>query len=174
MADVEIRRLRPEDVDVVLDLFEQVAAEGRWIGTESPIDRPERHARYLRLLDDPAQGSFVAVIDGTIVGNIGVHGEPHGVADIGMLVADGYRGQGIGSVLLQAAVDWALEHGFHKVALQLWPHNIRARALYEKFGFVEEGLLRRHYRRNDGSLWDAVVMGLVLDEETPGIPTFDD
>jgi RimJ/RimL family protein N-acetyltransferase len=44
----------------------------------------------------------------------------------------------------------------------VWPHNDRAIALYEKLGFVEEGRLRRHYRRRNGELWDAVVMGLVL------------
>mgnify|MGYP000948480023 FL=1 len=40
--------------------------------------------------------------------------------------------------------------------------------LYEGMGFVQEGYLRRHYPRKTGELWDAVVMGLVLNEETPG------
>src|SRR5438132_10638636 len=31
------------------------------------------------------------------------------------------------------------------------------------FGFEEEGLLRRQYRRRNGELWDALVMGLLLD-----------
>jgi hypothetical protein len=35
---------------------------------------------------------------------------------------------------------------------------------------VEEGRLRRHYRRRNGELWDAVVMGLVFDTTTPGSP----
>jgi RimJ/RimL family protein N-acetyltransferase len=56
------------------------------------------------------------------------------------------------------------------VALQVWPHNHAARALYRRFGFADEGLLRRHYRRRNGELWDAVVMGLVLDESSPGSP----
>jgi len=30
------------------------------------------------------------------------------------------------------------------------------------FGFQREGLLRRHYRRRNGELWDTVVMGLPL------------
>jgi RimJ/RimL family protein N-acetyltransferase len=41
------------------------------------------------------------------------------------------------------------------------------------FGFVEEGYLRRHYRRRNGQLCDAVMMALVLDETSSG-PTFDD
>jgi putative acetyltransferase len=54
------------------------------------------------------------------------------------------------------------------VTLELWPHNRAARRLYERAGFVEEGRRRRHYRRRSGELWDSVVMGLVLDETSPG------
>jgi putative acetyltransferase len=69
---------------------------------------------------------------------------------------------------MAAGVDWARGEGCHKLELQLWPHNAAARKLYQKFGFVEEGYLHRHYRRQSGELWDAVVMGLVLDSDSPG------
>ena len=48
--------------------------------------------------------------------------------------------------------------------------NTRAIGLYEKLGFVVEGRYRRHWRRRDGSLWDSLLMGLVLDETSPGGP----
>ncbi|MGH9178809.1 MAG: GNAT family N-acetyltransferase, partial [Acidimicrobiales bacterium] len=98
------------------------------------------------------------------VGHIGLSLRPWGVADLGMLVAAGWRGQGVGAALMRSGLDWAREAGAHKIALQVWPHNEAALALYRKFGFVEEGRLRRHYRRRDGELWDAVLMGLLLDE----------
>jgi ribosomal protein S18 acetylase RimI-like enzyme len=101
---------------------------------------------------------------GAIVGYLRIHVAPYGVADLGMAVADGWRGQGVGSALLAAAIDWARAHGAHKVALQLWPHNTAAQALYEKFGFVVEGRLRRHYPRRNRERWDAVIMGLLLDD----------
>ena len=50
----------------------------------------------------------------------------------------------------------------HKIYLHVWPHNKLARRFYEKFGFQEEGYLRKHYRRRNGELWDAVAMGLLL------------
>jgi hypothetical protein len=43
------------------------------------------------------------------------------------------------------------------------PWNEAAIALYRKFGFVEEGRLRKQYRRQSGELWDVLVMGLVLE-----------
>ncbi len=110
---------------------------------------------------------FVAVLEGAIVGSLGIQ-NPIGIADMGMNVADGHRGQGIGRALMVEAVAWARESGAHKMALDHWPWNHAARALYERFGFVEEGYHPRHYRRKDGSLWDAVTMGLVLDHEAPG------
>jgi RimJ/RimL family protein N-acetyltransferase len=79
-----------------------------------------------------------------------------------MAVAGGWRGRGVGTALMQSCVDWARERGIHKLALQVWPHNEAAIRLYEKFGFEREGVLRAHYRRQNGELWDAVVMGLLL------------
>jgi RimJ/RimL family protein N-acetyltransferase len=82
-----------------------------------------------------------------------------------MQVARSHRGRGIGSALLEASIEWARQAGAHKVALEVWPHNEAAIALYEKFGFEREGYLRKHWRRRSGELWDSVVMGLVLEEE---------
>jgi RimJ/RimL family protein N-acetyltransferase len=98
-----------------------------------------------------------------MVGELGIEVASYGVADFGMMVAADARGRGAGSALLSAAIDWAREAGVHKIALQAWPHNEPAIALYRKFGFEQEGYLRRHYRRRNGDLWDAVVMGLPLD-----------
>lgn len=91
-----------------------------------------------------------------------------GVADLGVLVAAGSRGRGIGSALMEACLDWARAAGAHKVVLSVWPHNHAARGLYAKFGFVHEGTLRRAVRRRNGELWDAILMGLVLDTTSPG------
>jgi RimJ/RimL family protein N-acetyltransferase len=56
------------------------------------------------------------------------------------------------------------------MTLEVWPHNARARRLYQSAGFAEEGHLKRHYRRRNGALWDAVVMALILDNDSPGRP----
>ena len=155
----------------VVELLAAVAAEGRWLGTEDPVDRGGR-ADQLRaeLRATAGVARLVATLDGEIVGHLGLDLAATGVTNLGMFVAAAWRGRGVGTALVAAAVEEARRWGSHKVALQLWPHNQAARALYLKFGFVEEGRLRRHYRRRDGALWDALVMGLVLDEDSPGSP----
>jgi putative acetyltransferase len=152
-------------------LFEAVAAEGRWVGTELPIDHEARRRHREQVRAEPNRfESFVAEADGRIIGQLTVEKAGNGVADLGMIVDEQWRGRGVGSALLERAIQWARDAGAHKVALQMWPHNDRARVLYDKFGFVEEGRLVRHYRRRNGELWDAIVMGLVLDEHAPGSP----
>jgi len=162
LAEAVIRRAEASDLEGMLDAYEAVAAEGRYIGAELPIDRAERGARWLERLADDSAASFVADAEGAIVGSAGVTGT--GPSDLGMLVVSAWRGRGVGSALLRACIDWARQAGSHKVSLQVWPHNSAAINLYLKHGFVQEGYLRRHWRRRNGELWDALVMGLLLED----------
>jgi RimJ/RimL family protein N-acetyltransferase len=150
-----------------------VAAEGRWIGTEAPIDWTERGPRFEESLTDPAWHLVLAKDGDRVVGWVASHHEPGGRVELGMGIVDGYRSQGLGTKLLAASVGWARHRGAHKMLLEAWTTNARAIGLYEKFGFEIEGRHRRHWRRNDGSLWDCVSMGLVLDEDAPGGPPTD-
>ena len=167
-----VRRGTEDDLDALMALRAAVAGEGVWIGAELPLD--EEGDRQRLRPGRPGTATFVAVADGEagpdgdLIANLGIELAPYGVAHLGMAVADGWRGRGVGRALLGAAIDWARDAGAHKVELQCWPHNDAAIRLYEGMGFVREGYLRRHYPRKTGELWDAVVMGLVLDEETPG------
>lgn len=169
MPDLTIRPATLDDLDEVLALRRTIAAEGIWIGAEAPLDEERDRASHRRTIEDGVSATmFIAVLDDRIVGSIFVGMTVEGVVDVGMAVADGHRGQGIGQRLIETGIDWARRAGAHKMTLQHWPWNLRARALYERVGFVEEGYLRRHYRRKDGSVWDAAVMGLVLDHDSPG------
>lgn len=162
MADVRIRAAQPEDLDELLDLYEAVAAERVHIGGEAPVDRPRRKAAWLELMDPATPGtSLVAEAGDVIVGQLGISGS--GRMELGMWVAPAWRGRGVGSELVAAAIDYARAHDAYKISLEVWPHNAAAIALYEKFGFEREGYLRKHWRRRNGELWDSVVMGLVLD-----------
>lgn len=169
-GDVVIRPIEPGDADEHLAVFVSVAAEGRWIGTELPIE-PAQAQRIRASAIDPSDNArtYVAVVDGRLVGFAHV-GIDRGRAHLGMAILDGFRGQGIGRRLLDGCVEWAREHGAHKVDLEVWPHNEAAIALYQRAGFVTEGRRRRHWRRLSGELWDSIEMSLVLDETSPGSP----
>jgi RimJ/RimL family protein N-acetyltransferase len=162
ITTVSVRPAVAADVDAIIDDVWAVAAEGRWIGTEVPFDRDKRRAVFSSAVDSDHAAVFVADDAGRVVGHILVNLASYGVADIGMAIVDGYRGQGIGTALLESAIGWAQEAGAHKMYLEVWPHNHAGIALYRKLGFAEEGRKRRHYRRANGELWDAILMGLPL------------
>ena len=168
-ATAAVRRSVAADFEAWFQLYEAVAAEGKWIGGEAPVERAGKEESFLETLQDGDAASFVVERDGRLVGSLGVHMKA-GIAELGMLIDADWRGQGIGSALMEACLAWASEHGAHKVVLEVWPHNRTAQRLYRKYGFEAEGVLKRQYRRRNGELWDAVRMGRVLDLSSPGCP----
>ena len=161
---VIVREMRAADVPAALDLLEEVAAEGVWLGTEPGFDRHRRGQYWLEGLADRTVSTLV-VLDapGRLVGQGTVHVARYGVAELGMNLAADSRGRGLGGQLLDALLDAARARGAHKAELQVWPHNGPAIRLYLSRGFVVEGRIRAHYRRASGQLWDAILMGLPFD-----------
>jgi ribosomal protein S18 acetylase RimI-like enzyme len=49
-----------------------------------------------------------------------------------MMVAADWRGRGVGTALVAAAIEWARARGLHKLTLSVFPHNEAAVALYRK------------------------------------------
>ncbi|MGH9279851.1 MAG: GNAT family N-acetyltransferase, partial [Acidimicrobiales bacterium] len=166
-----VRAATADDIEACVDIVEETAAEGLWLGAEAPIDRAERAERLRAALDNERGAVLVAEApDGEIAGHLGLELTPYSVAHFGMCVGRAWRGRRAGSALVEEAVVQARRLGAHKISIQVWPHNQAALGLYTKAGFMREGRLRRHYPRRTGELWDAVIMGLVLDEERPGSP----
>lgn len=169
LSSYSLRLAEEGDFDAYMEAFEAVAAEGRWMGAEAPIDRDARRVGFDRAVARDDAVLFLADAGGAVVGSI-YASLSGGVVDLGMFVAAGHRGGGIGSALLEAVIDWARTQQAHKVSLAVWPTNYPAIGLYARYGFRIEGTRRRHYRRRSGELWEAVWMGLVLDDDTPGGP----
>jgi phosphinothricin acetyltransferase len=83
------------------------------------------------------------------------------VADISVYVERGWRGKGVGGVLLARLVELGREHGFHKLVLSAFPFNKAGVALYEKFGFRTVGIYREQGML-DGAWVDTVIMENLL------------
>ena len=49
-----------------------------------------------------------------MVGLLHVEASRFGFGELGMAVAALWRGRGVGSALMEAAIQWAREHGLHK------------------------------------------------------------
>ena len=159
MAATEAVQIRPAehaDRRPLALLFAAVAEERDGIAAEPPIDVEKRAASW------DLDRTLVALAADEVVGLIFVVESGFGFGDIGMMVAADWRGRGVGTALVAAAIEWAQARGLHKLALSVFPHNEAAIALYRKFGFLEEGRRTKHIRRASGELWDLVEMGLLL------------
>jgi ribosomal-protein-alanine N-acetyltransferase len=148
------------DVEGIIDLLSSVAAEERWIGTELPIDRDARRKSLLATMTRSDALVLVARVGVSIVAEATLWPQWPGLLHLGMAVELGWRGRGVGTALLARAIAWARDEKAHKICLEVFPHNTAAIALYEKYGFVREGLFRTHVRRLSGELWDSIPMGL--------------
>jgi RimJ/RimL family protein N-acetyltransferase len=76
-------------------------------------------------------------------------------------VAEPWRGLGIGGALLEAVAAWGAKNAVIKLALGVFPENLRAIGFYERHGFVREGLRRAQYDRA-GRYHDEVLMARFL------------
>jgi len=153
-SHAKVRRARLGDLDQIAANIQLVADEGEYIWTEKV--GPETKEMLKRIVEDRGCLALVAevregekrkVVGGLTLGRYGqtVKKSRH-VRVLMMLVVDGYRGIGIGTELMDAAVKWSRDQpGVEKVILGVFSNNKRAWRLYEKFGFEVEGVRKRHY-----------------------------
>jgi len=72
-----------------------------------------------------------------------------------MAVHPKFRENGVGSILLTSLIDRCKDWGCNSLTLEVRSSNNAAKALYKKFGFLEEGLRKNYYRDNEE---DALIM----------------
>ncbi len=72
-------------------------------------------------------------------------------------MTDAVRGRGYGTEAMQAVVDHAFDEvRLHRLELGVFDFNPRAQRVYEKVGFIAEGLQR------DALLWDGQRHGSIM------------
>jgi ribosomal protein S18 acetylase RimI-like enzyme len=83
------------------------------------------------------------------------------VATLGMSVKHGWRGKGIGRMLMAAALEWAPTAGLRRIELYVYERNEPALELYKSFGFEIEGKRKQFIREGDTYLDDYVMARLL-------------
>lgn len=156
-------------------------AEEHIEGFNAALDSVAREREYLAFVEAPplertrafvlknireGRPQFVALVEGRVVGwcDISSLERPlfahSGVFGKGII--DGCRGRGIGDALMRAVLEQARKIGLTRVELTVRENNKRAMQLYEKMGFVMEGVKRKGVRI-DGRYEDLYCMALLLE-----------
>jgi GNAT superfamily N-acetyltransferase len=155
----DIRMMNLKDIDAFIAHFEVVIPQSGENGepffapfsAEEPAVfskmRERRLSGWQIPIEEAGWSRAWAAVDGDrIVGDIELDGgtllsDMHRVG-LGMALQRGYRGQGLGSRLMETAIAWARERGIEYIDLGVFDGNEPAVRLYEKFGFERIGFQR--------------------------------
>ena len=148
-------------------------------GMRHVLDTVAREKRYLAFLQAPPEEEVfafyrnilakdlcqvVALEDGVVVGWCDVlptHGEARAhVGTLGIALVPAARHRGIGAKLMEAAISKAAAKGLSRIELTVRTDNTNAKALYDRFGFVVEGVNRKAFCI-DGEFFDTYAMARV-------------
>jgi RimJ/RimL family protein N-acetyltransferase len=122
--------------------------------------------QHLRMLEDPM---VVYIVAEDLQGQVAAfailqgRGSENGSLELKRLVA-GVPNQGVGRKLLTEVADRVFgEYRAHRLFLDVFVTNDRARHVYETFGFRKEGIMRDAIYR-DGAYHSLVLMSLLESE----------
>jgi putative acetyltransferase len=163
MAQVIVRHAEPDDYQALHRIFSGPRAIAGTLQMPFP-----RAGMWRERLSEPPEGlySLVACVEGEVVGSLSLHTSPtrwrmRHVGSIGMAVRDDWQGKGVGTALMEAALDLADNWlNLTRIELRVYTDNSVAVALYKKFGFEIEGTHRRLAFRN-GEYVDAYSMARI-------------
>ena len=147
---VTIRTALPRDRDEVVDLMQELNRFETGISGDRLTDRSSAEAGYGTLVDRIARQHgrlVVAEADGHVVGAFGLvvetdaaHVEPrvrrYGVV-ANLVVAERWRGRGIGTRLLGEAEQLTREMGLHRLVVAVLAGNAGAERAYRALGFAD-------------------------------------
>ena len=137
VGDIRLRPGKPADVEpcakICFEAFESIAKEHNF-----PTEMPSREIAskiFAHILSQPGYYSVIAEKDGKIVGSNFLDGRDT-VAGIGPLTIDpSKQNSGVGRLLMQDAIDHALERDFNGIRLVTATFHNRSFGLYAKVGF---------------------------------------
>jgi ribosomal protein S18 acetylase RimI-like enzyme len=148
--------------DAALQLIDQQT----WTSAVSPADVPAPGTPFFDDRTTP-DDVLVAERDGEVAGYLTLRREiplpshAHVLEVGGLAVGPAHQGQGVGDLLVRAAVEEARRRGARKLALRVLATNPGAQRLYERCGFVVEGVLREEFML-DGVYVDDVLMARLI------------
>jgi len=167
MSNIQIRQITENDIEGFYACLDAVARERKYLGLTKALPL-ENMRKWLTKAMERGEIRLIALDGSRIVGwcDIGTserEGFTH-AGRLGMGVLKEYRGQGIGSQLLEEGLSEARDRGLERVELDVYASNTPAIHLYEKFEFMIEGR-KRKARKLDGNYEDLIVMAILFDED---------
>ena len=174
--ELHLRVLEEADAEEVYRLVEANRDHlARWMpwARDQDLERTRNFIRTARDRYERNDGFEVALVaDGRIVGCAGFATVDWvaRVTSIGYWLAEERGGRGLMTQAVRAVIDHAFgEWDLHRVEIRAAAENLRSRAIPERLGFEQEGVLREAERVGD-EYQDLIVYGLLATGRLPAWP----
>jgi RimJ/RimL family protein N-acetyltransferase len=165
---VRLRAREPEDEPQLYQWFNDPE-----VTRHLTIRYPLSHAAERDFIDRVHEVGYrlasfaVETLEGVLIGGAGLEdaSPENRSATLGIAIGDkGYWDGGYGTDTMRTLCRFGFEMmNLHRIELHVYEGNHRARRVYDKVGFVEEGRLREaHF--SHGHYQDVIVMGLLEGE----------
>jgi ribosomal protein S18 acetylase RimI-like enzyme len=162
---VTVRPARQRDFEGLVDTIRDVTAEETYVVAETIAEQLLYENAVSRHNAVQSRRFFVATVDGDVVGwthlDLQQVDPVREVAQQTVGVREAYRGQGIGSTLLQRGIEWAEANGYRKLYNSVPVVNDTALEFLTVHGWDTEAIRKDHYTI-DGEHVDEVMMAYEL------------
>lgn len=174
--EVFVRQLDAGDAESMLVYLKKTAQETHFLMRlpEEAIYTLEKEREILKNTRESKQTFMLGALDpdGRVVGNVGVFqiGDRFKVrhrASLGIAVVQEYWNTGLGTTLINGAIDLTRKAGYEQLELGVFSDNSSAIHLYRKLGFQEVGRMPNAFKLPDGSYADEIMMVLQFTSAHP-------
>lgn len=160
---VILREAIPEDARGLIETVRSEADERSYILTEVRGGNETEVYKYLAALDRKRNLFLVAVCDGRVIGGLAAlqadggqrAGTVH-ICNVGLHLHREWRNLGIGSRMLDYAVEWSQDKGYKSLEANIFTTNKRSLGLFNKKGF-KEGLCHNQFRIGNSLIEEVCV-----------------
>ncbi|MCF2145316.1 GNAT family N-acetyltransferase [Desmonostoc muscorum LEGE 12446] len=166
---VKIRKAQEADAPVLAAAEANIAQTPGYMVSRPNEITPYAFARKIADLSQHPRGLYIVTsLDDKIVGHamldpMRLSALSH-VVKLNIFVYPGFQRQRIGQTMMEYLLTWAKQApGVEKIELLVRATNKPAIALYQKFGFFEEGRFKKRLKLPDGSYIDDISMALFVD-----------
>lgn len=159
---MHIREIGTEDHDAYLQMLKQ-------LDKENPFFQLPPGERIRVKTGNGNRQIFVAETDGKLTGHVvinrGRYQHNRHTARLESGVLKKFQNQGVGTRLLEQAVQWAKDHDIKRLEISIMIHNLKAVYLYKKMGFQIEGMRKKSLLVNE-KYADEYYMARLFSEQT--------
>lgn len=159
-----LRKITYEDVQALIEIKNNKESALLLGGTPKHFDEDSMKA-WIDFHDNREdEGVFLICDEGKPIGHIGIYqinNQSHN-AEIGILIGNpSQHGKGYGTKSTKALVEYAFKKlGLHRITAMVLEENVASCKMFEKCGFIREGLLiDKTYKNN--RYYNVVVLSII-------------